>query len=127
MSSHIARASALALLLFGFLLLFAADEILPRVIPGFPVAGAWIGQLVAAGWLALAAMNWLTRSTLLGGIYGRPVVIANTALYFVSATVLLRAAMRPGAVSTLWFPALVASLFAAAYGRLLFWGPFERT
>ena len=90
--------------------------------PGVSPDAAWIGQLLAAAWLGLAALNWLTRSGPLGGIYGRPIVLANTSLYFISAAVLVNAATR-------WFGRVVriatiaAGLMAFLYGLLLFRGP----
>ena len=125
-SAFISRASAVFLLAGGIALLFGADDILPRIIPGFPPAGAWLGQLVAAAWLGIAALNWLNRSALLGGIYGRPIVLANTALYFVSAMVLLQAARPPAASRAVAVMIVPFGVFAVAYGWLLFRGPFER-
>ena len=121
-SGVIARASAAVLAAAGISLLFAADVILPRVIQGFSPGASWIGQLLAAAWLGLAALNWLTRSSVLGGIYGRPIVLANTTLYFVSAMVLINAATRDGspAIST---ATAAASVMALLYGWLLFGGP----
>ncbi len=114
------------LLLGGLALLFASDLLLPRLIPAFPTAGAWVGQLVAAAWLAAAALNWLSRSALLGGIYGRPVVLTNAALYFITALVLLKAVTQPDASPALWLVAVPAVLLAAVYGWLLLRGPVER-
>src|SRR3982751_1185618 len=71
-SSLVSRASAALLAIGGVALLFAADDILPRIIPGFPEAGAWVGQLLAAPWLGVAALNWLNRSFVIGGITGAP-------------------------------------------------------
>ncbi|HEU0076918.1 MAG TPA: hypothetical protein VFQ76_04665, partial [Longimicrobiaceae bacterium] len=89
-STQVSRASAGLLLAGGLALLFAPDVVLPRLVPGFPAGGVWLGQLLAAAWLALAALNWLSRAALLGGIYGRPVVLCNAAFYFIAALVLLR-------------------------------------
>ncbi len=114
------------LLLGGLALLFASDVILPRLIPMFPAEGAWLGQLLAAAWLAVASLNWLSRATLLGGIYGRPVVLTNAALYFIATTVLFRIAVRGHAPVALWLLLVPAALFAGIYGWLLFRGPFER-
>jgi hypothetical protein len=86
--------SAAVLLVAGIALLFVPDTVLPRLVPAYPEAALWLGQLLGAAWLGMAALNWLNRSTVLGGIYGRPVVMANLALYCVSALVLLRAAER---------------------------------
>lgn len=122
-STHVSRASAVALLLGGLALLFAPDVVLPRLVPGFPPAGAWLGQLLAAAWLGVAALNWTSRRTGLGGIYGRPVVLANAALYFISATALARAAARGGGPVALWALMVLAAAFAAGYGWLLLRGP----
>jgi hypothetical protein len=125
-STLVSRASAALLLVGGLVLLFASDVVLPRIVPGFPAAGAWLGQLLAAAWLAVAALDWLSQRTLLGGIYGRPVVLTNTVLFFISAMVLLRAAARPDAPDALWLLAVPIGLLAGVHGWLLFRGPFER-
>lgn len=123
--THISRASSALLFVAGLALLFAADVILPRLVPGFPETAAWTGQLLAAAWLAVAALSWISRSSLLGGIYGRPVVMTNAVLYFVSAMVLLSAVRRADAQRVLWLLIVPAAVFAALYGWLLFRGPFE--
>jgi hypothetical protein len=110
----------------GLLFLFAADDILPRLIPAFPPSGAWLGQLLAAAWLGVAMLNWFSRSTLLGGIYGRAVVTTNAVLYFVSAMALLKIVTRPGISAAVWLLAVPFLLFAGVYGWLMFRGPFER-
>ena len=124
-STLISRASAVFLALGGLALLFAADAILPHLVPGFPAASAWLGQLVAAGWLAIALLNWASQPGLLGGIYGRPVVLTNAALYFITATGLIKVVIRPGAPVALWLLVVPAALFAGIYAWLLFRGPFE--
>ena len=125
-STLISRASAVLFALGGLALLFAADAILPHLISGYPPAGAWLGQLVAAGWLAVALLNWASQPGLLGGIYGRQVVLTNAALYFITATVLIKVVIRPRAPVALWLLVVPTALFAGIYGWLLFRGPFER-
>jgi hypothetical protein len=124
-SSVISRASAGLLLLGGVVLLFAPDVLLTAVIPGVPPAAVWLGQLLAAAWLGVAALNWLQRSLVLGGIYGRPIVLANLALYFVSTLSLLRVLTAGGAPQALWLIAGPFGVLAIAYGALLLCGPFD--
>lgn len=119
----LSRVSAGVLVLCGVALLFASDVLLPALIPAFPPAAAWLGQLLGAAWLGLAAINWLQRRAVLGGIYGRPIVLANLTVFVVSALSLIRA--LPGKPPALWVAAAVASLLAAGYAVLLFAGPFE--
>ena len=125
-STVITRASAGFLSLAGLVLLFASDVILPRLIAGFPPASAWLGQLLAAAWLGVACLNWVSQPALLGGIYGRPVVLTNSALYFIATTSLLKIVVRPDAPAVLWVVTVPMALFAAIYLWLRFRGPFER-
>ena len=122
-STHISRASAAVLFVGGLALLFASDVILPRLIPAFPPAASWLGQLLAAAWLGVSMLNWSHRSALLGGIYGRPVVTTNAVLYFVSGTSLLKI-VRSSDQPALWLLTVPAIIFAALYVWLMFRGPF---
>ena len=71
-------------------------------------------------------LNWLQRAAVLGGIYGRPVVFANLALYFISALSLLRALLDGGAPRVLWLLLAALASLALSYGALLWRGPFDR-
>jgi hypothetical protein len=124
-SSTLSRISAITLLFGGLALLFASDALLPALIPGFPPSAAWLSQLLAASWLGIAALNWLQRSTLLGGIYGRPIVLANVALYLISALSLLRALLGHAAPPALWGLLVPFAALALAYGALMLRGPFD--
>jgi hypothetical protein len=113
------RISAAVLLLGGLAMLFTPDEVLRILAPGFPAGAGWIGQLVGAAWLGVAALNWLLRNAVMGGLANRPVVIANLVLYFVSALSLL----RTGDTSLVSLGIVPASALAVAYAVLLFAGP----
>lgn len=129
------RPSAAVLLSGGLALLFGADVLLPMLAPApGPEAGArvastraaetaWIGQLLGAAWLGPAALNWLSRDARLGGIHGRPVVLANLVLYVVSAMTALRALRVVGVVG--WTVAGPALVLVATYAALLLPGPFD--
>src|SRR5687767_8585207 len=124
-SSRLSRVSAFVLLLGGLVLLFASDAVLPALVPGFPPAAAWLGQLLAAAWLGMAALNWLQRSALLGGIYGRATVSANVTVYVISALSLLRALLGQDAPLALWAALVPLAALAATYTALMMRGPFD--
>jgi hypothetical protein len=124
-SSRLSLLSAAVLLLGGVALLFASDVLLPALIPGFPPAASWLGQLLGAAWLGVAALNWLQRGARLGGIYGRPIVFANLLLYFVSALSLLRGLLGGGIPPALWAVFAPAAALTAMYAALLLRGPFD--
>jgi hypothetical protein len=119
-SRILATSSALVLAGAGLLLLFAADDLLPRFVSGVQGEAAWIGQVLGAAWLGIAALNWLSRGSVLGGIYGRPIVRANAFTFFITTTVLLGAPFAGALVA-----AIVPGIFALLYGSLLFHGPFR--
>lgn len=125
-SALITRASAAVLASGGIALLFSSDSILPALAPGFPGHASWLGQIVGAGWLAVAALNWLSRSTLIGGIYGRPVVLTNLILYFIGSMVLLRALRDPATSPALWWLAVPYLMLTLVFGVALFKGPLGR-
>ena len=122
MTRLLATASAVLLGFSGFALLFAADAVMDRVGAGSPPA-AVAGQLLGGAWLALAVATWITRGAPQGGIYGRPIVLANTWVYTITALVCLKAFWVGTAVSVV---AIIAAALAVSYGYLLFRGPFEQ-
>jgi hypothetical protein len=98
--------------------LFAPEVLLSAISMAF-VTPHWPVQLLAAAWIGLAMLNWSTRGFTIGGILGRPIILANFAHFFVAAASTVRPALaggRPGPVVVL----VVFGLFAAAYGYLLF-------
>lgn len=123
-STAITTASAFVLALGGMALLFGSDVLLPRVVPGAPASATVLGQLVAAGWLAVAGLNWNQRRQIVGGIYGRPTVLANLALYLVSAFSLAHPAMVAGAPPALRVLTLLFGALTLVYAALLLRGPF---
>jgi hypothetical protein len=123
-STAITTSSALVLAAGGVMLLFGSDVLLAKAIPGAPAAATVLGQLVAAGWLAIAGLNWNQRRMIVGGIYGRPMVLANLALYLISACSLARPAMLPGAPLALRLLTLLGGVLALTYAALLVRGPF---
>lgn len=125
MSSVVSRVSALILLCAGVTLLFASDVVLPLFVPGLPPAALWLGQLLAGAWLGVAALNWLQRSAVLGGIYGRPVVLTNLILYFMTYASLVRPVLSGRAPAPWWGIEIVSAVMTVVYAALLFRGPFD--
>ena len=124
-SPVVSRASAGVLAAGGVLLLFAPDEVMPALLPGASSAAQSLGQCLAAAWLAMAVLNWLQRNVVLGGIYGRPIVLANLTLYFVTAASLARPLLAGGMPQSLWVVFAPAAALALVYAALLFRGPFD--
>lgn len=121
-STTISRTSAVFLGLPGLALLFGSDVLLPAVVPDFPSSGTWIGQLLAASWLGIARFNWGARDSVLGGIYGRPIVQLNVLIYVVGALGLLTSGHLSAPLRFVAGPTIA---FGVVYTALMFRGPFD--
>jgi hypothetical protein len=122
-STAVSHASGLVLFAGGFAWLFAPDVVTSGLGLSLPASALWLAQLLGAAWLALGALNWVQRRAILGGTYGRPLVIANLFHYFIGAMVSLKAGQQETAA---WVIAVPFASLALAYGALLFRGPFDK-
>lgn len=123
-SSLLTRTSALVLGIAGVGLLFAPNAILRLLEPEIPATAYWIGQLLGASWIGLAALNWYSRSRVLGGIYGRPVMLANLGVYFVGGLSAVGAARHVGFPPEFWWLIVPSGLLGLAYLHLMLRGPW---
>lgn len=106
------------LLISGATLLFLPEIASPAVDSADPRLLV-LAQLLGASLLAFAAGNWTARGAILGGIYGRAVVVGNQAFAFVGTLVLLKnLATESG--SAFWFLFLVLAFGGVLYSVLMF-------
>ncbi|NNF04274.1 MAG: hypothetical protein HKN17_07390 [Rhodothermales bacterium] len=111
----IMTAAALVLGSVGLALLFAPHE--TSVYVSGSATSEAAGQLVSAGFLALAVVNWIGRGAVYGGIYGRPIVLGNFLFGFILGTTSLRAALESG--GAVWALAEYGVLHTAAFSWML--------
>jgi hypothetical protein len=116
-------ASAVVLGAAGVAAIFAPEEILAAMsIRGGGMLPVMV-QLLGTVWFAFALMNWTARGSLIGGIYNRPVAIANLAHFMVGALALARAATRTPAPAPLLMLTVVYVVLAIAFGLVFFRSP----
>lgn len=120
-SQRIMTGSALLFAALGAAPLFAPEELAWRL--GAPALSALLLQLLAAAWLSLAALDWIGRRAIYGGIYGRGIVMANFTHGFIGTTVLANAGVRTGFGIEGWVLTAVFIVQAGAFGWLLFSSP----
>lgn len=90
--THILTTSALFCFVLCLACLFAPAEI-SRALGSDSAITALALQLLGAAVFGLAMLNWMTRETAIGGIYGRPVVIANLVHFNTGFLTLIKAAL----------------------------------
>ena len=123
-STAITTFSAVVLAAGGIALLLGSEELLAPVVQGAPASVTLLGQLVASGWIAMAWLNWNQRHLVIGGIYGRPTVLANFTLYLVSSSSLAHRLIGGDTPAVLVVLALLFGALTLAYAMLLLGGPF---
>lgn len=81
-------------------------------------------QLAGALYLGFAMLNWSAKGTLLGGIYGRPIIMANFT-HFAIGTIVFVKLVAAGPIQGGRFVVVAYAVLAAWFGYVLF-GPGPR-
>lgn len=104
----------------ALLLLFGPDELLAAAGSVPNPLGSVLLQLVAAALLGFAMLNWMQRFTVTGGIYGRPLVIANLAHAMTAALSLAHFAQRGARAMPILVALTTYGALALAFGWAFF-------
>ena len=116
-------ASACALAAIGVLFLFAPDVALSIIGTAVDPSTTVIVQLGGVLYLGFAALNWMARGNMIGGIYSRPVTIGNV-MHFASGTaVIFKALSRNPMPAAFWILGVAYAVFAVAFAALLWRSP----
>lgn len=111
-------ASAGFLALYGLLLLFVPETVTGSLLSG--TADPFMAQQYGAALLGFAALNWVARGLVLGGIYGRAVVAGNTTFFTINAMMLLGRVLEGKSTPAFWAYLLIVAFFTAGFALLLF-------
>ena len=121
--SPLLLSSALVNLVGSLVCLFAGGELLAAFgATGTSLERALV-QLVGAGLFGFAMLNWMNRHAPIGGIYGRPLVVANLAHTVTAALSLLQIIRRGEAAGAVVAAFAFYGVFAIGFGVRLFAGP----
>ena len=81
-------------------------------------------QILGALYFGFAMLNWMTKSSLIGGIYNRPIAIANFSHFLIAGLALTKGVLsNPGLPSVIQIAAGVYLVFAVSFGIILFRHP----
>jgi len=118
--------SAVTLALAGIALTFAPEEILLSIGAEGNPALTLVLQLLGALYFGFGMLNWMTKTARIGGIYNRPVAVANSSHYAIAALALMKSLTGNSDLpAIIWVVAIVYAAFATAFGALLFWSPVK--
>lgn len=90
---------------------------------GINRAGIILLQVMGALYFGFAAMNWMAKANLIGGIYSKPVALGNFSHFLIGALALIKIAFKGTHPSYLWMSAAVYLIFALLFGIVFFGTP----
>ncbi|MTI19852.1 hypothetical protein E1176_02335 [Fulvivirga sp. RKSG066] len=79
-------------------------------------------KLLGIALIALASVNWLSKDRLIGGIYNRPVALANAMHYSVGSVILLKT-MALNSSTPLIVLSIIYGVFGVAFFKIMFTTP----
>jgi len=81
-------------------------------------------QILGALYFGFAMLNWMTKSSLIGAIYNRPIAIANFSHFLIAGLALTKGVLtNPGLPLVIQIAAGVYLVFAVSFGIILFRHP----
>jgi hypothetical protein len=117
-------ASSIILASAGILLTFIPDEILKYFNWERTGPLLLLLQILGALYFAFALLNWMCRSSAIGGIYNKPIAIANVAHFLIGGLPLIKGILfNPGLPYVIWGIAAIYTFFAIAFGLINFINP----
>jgi hypothetical protein len=88
----IMSATAILFAVIGLSLTFAPDNVMHALGIDSSIPVRLLFQLLGAAYYAFAMLNWMAKGALIGGIYNRPIAVANVAHFLVGGLALTKAA-----------------------------------
>ena len=80
-------------------------------------------QLLGGLYFAFAMLNWTAKANLIGGIYSRPVAIANFTHFMIGGLALSKGAFIVKDALPVGAVAIVYVVLALIFGKITFWPP----
>ncbi|MFT5642137.1 MAG: hypothetical protein ACI9A7_002246 [Cyclobacteriaceae bacterium] len=109
--------------ILGVLLTFLPEEI--SQILELEAPTSLIFSLLGAAYFAMAMTNWTARGSILGGIYGRAIVIGNFTHFSIAGLMLIKIQLANTDSLYLWPISIGFVLSALVFGYLFFTSPVK--
>src|SRR5205085_10523723 len=113
------KASAAFMAVLGLAATFMPQEILAFAGSATNNVAVLIVQVTGALYFGFAMLNWMAQGLLIGGIYGRPLTVANLAHCTIAALALIKAVAsgqhQPAVIGAAVVYAIFAILFALVF------------
>ncbi|HIB26276.1 MAG TPA: hypothetical protein EYO49_01485 [Candidatus Marinimicrobia bacterium] len=118
--------SAMILALIGISLIFLPNEILDYLELSVSETLQLLMQIIGSLYFALAILNWMSKGSIIGGIYNRPIAMANLTHFVIAGLALIKGILaNPSLSYVIWSIAIIYSIFAIFFGIVAFKHPVD--
>lgn len=81
-------------------------------------------EILGALYFGFAMLNWMTRTSIIGGLYNKPISVANFTHFFIAGIALLKGVMADLNLPVIiWAMAAVYIIFAGCFGISFYKNP----
>ncbi|MDR2207349.1 MAG: hypothetical protein LBE36_14455 [Flavobacteriaceae bacterium] len=117
-------ASSVVMGILGIVLIFLPKEILSNLHQTPTETLILTAQIMGALYFGFAAMNWMAKNLVIGGIYSKPLSLGNFAHFFIAALALIKSLTNNHFASKyIWVLTIIYTLFAVAFAKVSFTNP----
>ncbi len=117
--------SAILMAITGTVLVFFSNDLSNYFSLGSNELSLLILQILGGLYFAFAMLNWTAKANLIGGIYSRPVSMANFTHFLIGGLALSKAMFTTQNKVLVGIAALLYAVFALVFGKIIFW-PSQR-
>ncbi|GGF23160.1 hypothetical protein [Echinicola rosea] len=126
-TKFIATGSAIFMLAMGVGFTFFPHELTMQIVPDNASHTTLLSQVMGAMYIGFAILNWTQKNSLIGGIYNRPLVLANFSHFMIGGLPLLKTVILKTTSSSLLIAAtIIYVIFALLFGWLMFRHPLVK-
>ena len=116
--------SAMIYALIGISLIFLPKEILDYLELSVSETLQLLMQIIGSFYFAFAILNWMSKGSIIGGIYNRPIAMANLTHFVIAGLALIKGIVaNPSLSYVIWSIAIIYSMFAIFFGIVAFRHP----
>ena len=120
--------SAIILGATGILLTFAPDIVMTYLNIDSNQTSLLLGQAIGGLYCGYGMLNWMTKESLIGGIYNRPIAIANFSHFLIVGLAIGKGLIsNPGLPKGLWVAGGVYAVLGLLFIIILFRHPIKST
>ena len=110
----------------GIFLSFAPDIVLNNLSIQVNPTSLLLGQVIGGLYFGYGLLNWMTKESLIGGIYNRPIATANFTHFLIVGLALSKSLIsNQGLPSTLWIACAVYVVLGFLFAIILFRHPIN--